>query len=67
MRIKNISAQSNKILSYFNKLNQNCFGYTEAVNALPNSSNTALKELLSDMVKRGLLMRLKNGYTLSSL
>jgi predicted transcriptional regulator of viral defense system len=61
MRIKNISTQSNHILTYFNKLEQNCFAYAEAVNALPNSSNSALKELLSDMVKRGLLMRLKKG------
>jgi len=61
MRIKNISTQSNNILTYFNKLDQDCFAYAEAVNALPNSSNSALKELLSDMVKRGLLMRLKKG------
>ena len=61
MRIKNISTQSNHILTYFNKLDQDCFAYAETVNALPNSSNSALKELLSDMVKRGLLMRLKRG------
>ncbi len=61
MRIKNISTQSNNILTYFNKLDQDCFAYAEAVSVLPNSSNSALKELLSDMVKRGLLMRLKKG------
>lgn len=61
MRTKNISTQSNNILTYFNKLDQDCFAYAEAVSALPNSSNSALKELLSDMVKRGLLMRLKKG------
>ena len=37
------------------------FDYSEAIEALPNSSKSALKELLNDMVKRGLLMRLKKG------
>ncbi len=59
MRIKNISTQSSKILTYFNELGQECFTYADAVKVLPNSRNSALKELLSDMVKRGLLMRLK--------
>jgi len=61
MRTKNISTQSSNILTYFNKLDKDCFTYAEAIDALPNSSNNALKELLSDMVKRGLLMRLKKG------
>jgi predicted transcriptional regulator of viral defense system len=42
-------------------MNQACFDYSEAQIALPKSSESALKELLSDMVKRGLLMRLKKG------
>ncbi|MCF8315643.1 MAG: hypothetical protein K9I71_05930 [Ignavibacteriales bacterium] len=58
---KNISTQSNKILSNFNQLGQECFDFSEAKLVLPNSSDSALKELLSDMVKRGLLMRLKKG------
>ena len=45
----------------FNQLNKNSFEYSEAENALPQSSKSALKELLSDMVKRGLLMRLRKG------
>ena len=61
MRAKNISTQSNLILTYFNQMNKNCFVYTEATKALPQSSDSALKELLSDMVKRGLLMRLRKG------
>ncbi|HFC00113.1 MAG TPA: transcriptional regulator, partial [Phaeodactylibacter sp.] len=61
MLLKNISTQSNRVLIYFNKLDQDCFVYAEAKKALPLSSNSALKELLSDMVKRGLLMRLKKG------
>lgn len=61
MRIKNISTQSNLVLTYFNQLDKNCFTYADAVKALPQSSKSALKELLSDMAKRGLLMRLKKG------
>ena len=61
MRAKNISTKSNQILSYFNQMDKDCFVYAEAKNALPQSSDGGLKELLSDMVKRGLLMRLKKG------
>lgn len=61
MRNKLISRQSNEILSHFNEINKSCFDYSEVQAALPDSSESALKELLSDMVKRGLLMRLKKG------
>jgi predicted transcriptional regulator of viral defense system len=61
MTNKYISTQSGKILTYFNLMNKDCFDYSEAARALPHSSESALKELLSDMVKRGLLMRLKKG------
>jgi predicted transcriptional regulator of viral defense system len=61
MTNKYISTQSGKILTYFNQINKDCFDYSEAALALPHSSESALKELLSDMVKRGLLMRLKKG------
>jgi predicted transcriptional regulator of viral defense system len=61
MRHKYISKQSNEILSYFNDKDRNCFSFPEAVQALPLSGNSAIKQLLSDMTKRGLLMRLKKG------
>ena len=61
MKNKFISTQSNEILAHFNKMNKDCFDYSEARTALPDSSESALKELLSDMVRRGLLMRLKKG------
>jgi predicted transcriptional regulator of viral defense system len=61
MKHKYISTQSNEILTFFNQMNKDCFDYSEAITALPNSNESALKELLSDMVKRGLLMRLKKG------
>jgi predicted transcriptional regulator of viral defense system len=61
MKNKNISTQSNQLLSYFIGQNINCFEYLQAFQALPNSRNSAVRELLSDMTKRGLLMRLKEG------
>jgi len=61
MRNKYISRQSNELLSYFNEQDRACFGYAEAFKALPGSKESAVKELLSDMTKRGLLMRLREG------
>lgn len=61
MKTKNISTKSNQILTYFNQRGKDCFAYADAIDALPQSSESALKELLSDMVRRGLLMRLKKG------
>lgn len=61
MKHKYILKQSNELLSYFNETGQNCFKYAEAFLVLPQSRESALKELLSDMTKRGLLMRLKKG------
>lgn len=61
MKYKYISKQSNELLSYFHGQNEACFDYTEAFKALPASKASTLRELLSDMTKRGLLMRLKDG------
>lgn len=61
MNIKNISSKSSELLSYFNGKNEPCFEYSEAFKALPNSNDGAVKELLSDMTRRGLLMRLREG------
>jgi predicted transcriptional regulator of viral defense system len=58
---KYISTQSNALLSYFNGQNGNCFDASLAYKALPHSKASAVRELLSDMTKRGLLMRLKEG------
>jgi predicted transcriptional regulator of viral defense system len=58
---KYISTQSNELLSYFHGQSKTCFDYREAFNALPDSKEGTLRELLSDMTKRGLLMRLKDG------
>ena len=61
MKNKLISTQSGEILTHFIQMNKDCFDYSQAVKALPDSGESALKELLSDMVRRGLLMRLKKG------
>ncbi|WP_295235028.1 hypothetical protein [Sediminibacterium sp.] len=61
MKNKYISTKSNKLLSYFHGQHMNCFDYSLASKALPDSKESAVRELLSDMTKRGLLMRLKEG------
>lgn len=61
MRNKYISKQSNEILTFFNEHDSHCFDYELAKMALPKSNDSALRELLSDMTRRGLLMRVKRG------
>jgi predicted transcriptional regulator of viral defense system len=61
MKDKLISGQSNKILRFFIEQNQYYFDYQQAKKALPNSKDSALRELLSKMTERGLLMRIKPG------
>lgn len=61
MRNKYISKQSSEILTFFNERDSHCFDYELAKKALPKSNDSALRELLSDMTRRGLLMRVKRG------
>jgi len=61
MKNKLISTQSNKLLSFLNEQDINCFDTEIVKQALPNSKNSAIRELLSDMTRRGLLMRVKRG------
>ena len=61
MKNKFISKQSNEILTYFNERDRQCFDYEQAKKALPESKDSALRELLRDMTRRGLLMRVKRG------
>jgi predicted transcriptional regulator of viral defense system len=58
---KFISKKSNEILTYFNEQDIKCFDYEQAKKALPKSKDSALRELLRDMTRRGLLMRVKRG------
>jgi len=61
MKHKNILFQSNAILEHFLKSNQLCFTSADALNVLVGVSEGAVREQLSDMAKRGLLMRIKKG------
>lgn len=58
---KHISKQSNELLSFFNEKDLHCFTTEIAKKALPNSKDSAIRELLSAMTRRGLLMRVKRG------
>lgn len=61
MKYKLISTQSGELLAYFNEQDKSCFDYAEVFKALPDSKEGAVRELLSDMTRRGLLMRIKDG------
>lgn len=58
---KNISFQANKLLDKLFATRQLCFSIDMAYQLLPDSNTDAVKRLLSDMAKRGLLMRVKDG------
>jgi predicted transcriptional regulator of viral defense system len=61
MKNKYISKKSNELLSWLKRNDMSCFDHREAFKALPGSKESAVRELLSDMTRRGLLMRLKEG------
>ena len=61
MQDKNISSQSGKLLNYFLNRDIRCFNFNEAYQAMSDIRQGAVRELLSNMTKRGLLMRLKQG------
>ena len=58
---KNISYQASFLLKELHEKNLLCFSIETAYNILKNSNRGAVKKLLSDMTKRGLLMRVKEG------
>lgn len=61
MKHKYISTQSGELLNYLNEREMYCFNFIDAQTALPESKEGTVRELLSDMIRRGLLMRLKDG------
>ena len=61
MKHKNISNRSAELLTSFNNENIFCFTYEDAQKVFPDTKGSTLRELLSDMTKRGLLMRVKEG------
>ena len=58
---KYISAQSNDLLNHFIRSGKECFYFTEALSAWPDSNRKTVRALLSDMVRRVLLLRLNRG------
>ncbi len=61
MKSKTILSQSSEILSYFNHRDQLCFTSQQAVVALKSKSPKTVSQLLNDMTRRGLLMKIKKG------
>ena len=61
MSSKNVSQQSGSILNYFNKKQQQCFHFTEVIELFSSYPRNSVLKLLSNMTKRGLLMRVKEG------
>ena len=61
MKYKSILQQSGELLAYFNDKDQSCFTHEQAFKALSGALKNTVLELLSDMTRRGLLMRIKKG------
>ena len=61
MNNKYISKQSGRLLSFVNERDIKYFNYKIAKEALPEAKDSTLRELLRDMTRRGLLMRIKRG------
>lgn len=61
IKSKTLSFQSIELLDQLYQAQLLCFGIDKANKLLPNSNPDAVKRLLSDMTKRGLLMRIKDG------
>lgn len=58
---KNISFQATNLLDKLLESQKQCFSIDTAYELLSDSNKNAVKRLLSDMTKRGLLMRIKEG------
>lgn len=58
---KNLSFKATELLDKLFQSKLLCFGIDKAYKLLPNSKPDSVKRLLSDMAKRGLLMRIKDG------
>jgi predicted transcriptional regulator of viral defense system len=58
---KTLSTKSAQVIKHFNDLNWPAFTIDEAYSLLKISTKDAVKKLMRDMIKRGLLMRLREG------
>jgi predicted transcriptional regulator of viral defense system len=61
MRYKTLSSRSAQVIKHFGDLNLPAFTLDEAYLLLSTSTKDAVKKLMRDMIKRGLLLRLKEG------
>jgi predicted transcriptional regulator of viral defense system len=61
MKHKTVLSQSSEFLRCLNQEERNCFTTEDAYHIMNQSNSEAVKKLLGDLVKRGLLMRLKRG------
>jgi predicted transcriptional regulator of viral defense system len=62
MVYKNISSASNKILQMFLPVYRQTFHLHEVFDAFPHKNKESIRALLAGMVRRGLLMRLKEAH-----
>jgi len=60
-KYKTLSNKSAQVLKHFNDLNKQAFSLDDAYSLLGASTKDAVKKLMRDMIKRGLLLRLKEG------
>jgi len=58
---KTLSTKSAQFIKHFNDLNRPAFTIDDAYALLKTSTKDAVKKLMRDMIKRGLLMRLREG------
>lgn len=61
MKNKNISYQSGKLLAHLNTRNKQFFTISDASEVFPGNKQKTTFELINDMVKRGLVLRIRNG------
>lgn len=61
IKYKNVSSRSAEILSYFNDKAIQSFRFNDVREIYPDANDSTIRELLSDMTKRGLLMRVREG------
>lgn len=59
--MKSISKQEGQLVHYFNQKRQPCFTNLQAAEAHPKLSKNGVEKLLSQMERKGLLMRIREG------
>ncbi|SRR5258708_1252023 len=60
-KYKTLSSKSAQVIKHFTDLDSSAFTLGEAYLLLKTSTKDAVKKLMRDMIKRGLLLRLKEG------